>query len=198
MKKLLFALMAVMAAMTVNAQIVKDLEYPRAHFGIRAAFTYNSLKTSDDYVHNTTMSYTSTLPFVSAGLAADFRVCPLPIYFETGLYYVNRGGNDGVDIDFGVGHVDYDYERNNNCIDIPILASYHLYFTDNMSIQPFFGPYFGYGIDRETIDYGMRIGLGWNFGRLYANIGYDYGYEVDGWKSNTFFATVGFNIGGKY
>lgn len=193
MKKLLFALIAVMAAITVNAQIVKDLEYPRAHFGIRAAFTLNNPTITEYYRGETFSVSPGSKPFISAGLAADFRLAPLPIYLETGLYYVNRGGGD----EYSYFESD-NFEIDNNCIDLPFLASYHLYFTDNMSIQPFIGPYVGYSIDREAMDYGLRLGLGWNLGRLYASIGYDYGFEVDGFKTNTFVATIGLNIGGKY
>lgn len=192
MKKLLFTLIAIIAAMTANAQIVKDLEYPRAHFGIRAAFTLNNATISEFYHGDTYSVSPGSKPFISGGLAVDFRVSPMPIYLETGLYYVNRSAGDDA------WEMVSDYNVENNCIDLPLLASYHLYFTDNMSIQPFIGPYVGYSIDRETMDYGMRIGLGWNLGRLYANIGYDYGFEVDGMKTNTFFATIGLNIGGKY
>ena len=35
-------MVAVMATLSVKAQIVKNLEYPRGHFGIRAAYTSNT------------------------------------------------------------------------------------------------------------------------------------------------------------
>lgn len=81
---------------------------------------------------------------------------------------------------------------------MPMLASYHLYLTDNMSIQPFAGPYIGYGVDAERFDYGLRTGIGWNLGRLYVNTGYDFGFEREGYRTGTYFCTVGFNFCGGY
>lgn len=112
------------------------------------------------------------------------------MYLETGLYYINRGVKGESN--------GYYCEDDDHGMMMPLLASYHLYFTDNMSIQPFVGPYIGYGFDSERVDYGIRTGIGWNFGRLYANAGYDFGFEVDGYKNNTVFVTIGFNFGGSY
>ena len=184
MKKIIVSFLLCVFVMTASAQIVKNLEYPNAHFGIRGAFTSSSATfeeglTSDAY------------SFASGGLAFDFRIAPIPLYLETGLYYINRGG-------YWV-YRNYDIEQDtDHGVMMPLLMSYHLYFTDNMAIQPFVGPYVGYGIDKERVDYGIRAGLGWNFGRLYVNAGYDFGFEVDGYKNNTVFATIGFNFAGSY
>lgn len=186
MKKIIVSFLLCVFAMTASAQIVKNLEYPKAHFGIRAAFTSNSVGTGDDFFEDDSKAYS----FVSGGLALDFKVASIPLYLETGLYYINRGYK--FDDPYGSG------EREDNSVMMPLLMSYHLYFTDNMAIQPFVGPYVGYGIDQERVDYGIRAGLGWNFGRLYVNAGYDFGFEVDGYKNNTVFATIGFNFAGSY
>lgn len=191
MKKILLSLfMAIFALATAQAQIVKNLEYPNGHFGFRVAFSSSNYSYSDY----------SPLPFVSGGFAADFKICPLPIYLETGAYYANRGYK-------------YDYYEgkeadDNHSVLVPFLASYHLYFTDNLSIQPFYGAFVSYGFDYEEVDYGLRIGCGFNFGRLYANIGYDlglknyeeydrYGDYID-MKSRMFFLTIGINLAGSY
>lgn len=188
MKKIIMSLLLCLFAMTASAQIVKNLEYPKAHFGIRAAFTSNSVGTGDDYFEDGSKAFS----FVSGGLALDFKVASIPLYLETGLYYMNKG------YEYNSPYRDYDAEHDNHSVIMPLLMSYHLYFTDNMAIQPFVGPYVGYGTDEERVDYGIRAGLGWNFGRLYVNAGYDFGFEVDGYKNNTFFATIGFNFAGSY
>lgn len=185
MKKVIISMLVCMMAITASAQIVKGLEYPKGHFGIRGAFTSNTV--SGDDISG------ESYPFASAGLAADFRIASIPLYLETGLYYMNRGVKSEND-----GYYYEDYEDDDHGVMMPLLASYHLYFTDNMSIQPFVGPYVGYGFDSERVDYGIRTGIGWNFGRLYANVGYDFGFEVDGYKNNTVFVTVGFNFAGSY
>lgn len=186
MKKVLIALVALFTTFTANAQIVDGLQYPKAHFGIRAAFTSNTVTYEYRGVENTS----DALPFVAGGLAVDFKIASLPIYLESGLYYMNKGGK----YDYGYG----EEKQDNSCIIMPILASYHLYFTDNLAIQPFAGPYVGYGIDQEKFESGIRVGCGFNFGRLYANVGYDFGFKTDDLKNNTLFATIGFNFMGDY
>ncbi len=189
MKKIVMLLVMSVFVVAANAQIVKNLDYPKAHFGIRGAFTLNSISASDDYYDG---EY-DALPFASLGLAFDFKVASIPLYLETGLYYMNNGYKYENSWGDDEGTVD------NHSVKMPLLMSYHLYFTDNMAIQPFVGPYVGYGIDEQRIDYGIRAGLGWNLGRLYVNAGYDFGFEVDGeYKNNTFFATIGFNFAGGY
>lgn len=187
MKKIIMSLALGVFAVAANAQIVKNLEYPKAHFGIRGAFTLNSISKNSEYFDYDSKS----LPFASAGFAADFKIASIPLYLETGLYYMNKGYKYD-------SYYDEDETENDHSVVMPLLASYHLYLNDNMSVQPFVGPYVGYGIDQERVDYGIRVGCGWNMGRLYANVGYDFGFEVDDYKNNTFFLTIGFNFAGSY
>lgn len=192
MKKLFLIMVAVMATLSVKAQIVKNLEYPRGHFGIRAAYTSNTYTLDRGYDEAFEGGAKS---FVSGGLAADFRVASIPLYLETGAYYINRGYK-GFEYDgrYGISEGEYD----NHSVMVPLLMSYHLYFTDNMAIQPFVGPFVEYGIDAEEVSAGIRAGVGYNFGRLYVNVGYDFGFNIDDKKNNTFFATIGFNFAGSY
>lgn len=183
MKKIILSVLLCVIAVSVNAQIVKNLEYPKAHFGIRGAFTLNTWSVDE--------AETDALPFGSGGLALDFKIASIPLYLETGVYYMNNGCK--YEDRYG------DMETvNNHTIKMPLLASYHLYFTDNMAIQPFVGPYVGYGFGEERVDYGLRSGIGWNLGRLYLNAGYDFGFEVDGYRNNNYFISIGFNIAGSY
>lgn len=193
MKKLLFATFVALFGFTsANAQIVENLEYPRAHFGIRGQFTSSSFTGYD------------ALPFAGGGLAADFRIAPIPLYLETGLYYAQKGYKYE-------SYYDEDEKEtwDNHSVLMPLLVSYHLYFTDNLSIQPFTGAYVSYGFNAEEVDYGLRFGCGFNFGRLYANVGYDLGLknyesydyhagETKDLKSGMLFLTVGFNFAGSY
>lgn len=179
MKKVILASLLCFFSLLSQAQIVENLEYPSFHFGIRGAFTSNKAfsegRSSD------------SMFFGSLGLAMDFRIASIPLYLETGWYYMNKGMEDSFGDKF-----------DNHSIIMPMLASYHLYLTDNMSIQPFAGPYIGYGVDAERFDYGLRTGIGWNLGRLYVNTGYDFGFEREGYRTGTYFCTVGFNFCGGY
>ena len=83
----------------------------------------------------------------------------------------------------------------------PILICYHHYFTGKMSILPFAGGYVGYLDKYKKAEYGIRFGCGFNYGRLYANVGYDIGFldvGANGSKGhfNTLFLTLGLKIVG--
>lgn len=160
----------------------------RCHFGIRAGYSSSSSEDCDP------------LPSVYGGLGIDFKIAPVPLYLESGLYYMNKGYKYESRWYYGTETETY----NEHSILTPILLSYHVPLMSNkkMSIQPFVGGYVAYETECEEVDYGVRFGCGWNFGRLYANIGYDLGiYEHDGnwnqnFKSNAFFITLGFNFAG--
>lgn len=201
MKKVVLLLIAFATSVIVNAQIVKNLEYPKFHFGIRAAMTVNTQSydgfPSSSKSNKSYKTGVESMLFASGGLAADFRLAPIPIYLETGVYYVNRGAETV-------------YNNKSNTVDsdhtimVPILASYHLYFTKDMALQPFTGPYVEYGFDSETVNYGVRAGIGFNYRRLYVNTGYDYGFnKIKGYNNaeytnGTAFMTIGFNFVGSY
>lgn len=186
MKKVILASLLCFFSLLSQAQIVENLEYPSFHFGIRGAYTSNRAFFSGDGTSDSKI-------FGSLGLAMDFRIASIPLYLETGWYYMNKGWEGSEDCDYDGG-----YDTDNHSVIMPMLASYHLYLTDNMSIQPFAGPYIGYGVDEERFDYGLRTGIGWNLGRLYVNTGYDFGFEREGYRTGTYFCTVGFNFCGGY
>lgn len=160
---------------------------PRFHFGLRAGLTSTSIEEG----------YSLLFPY--GGLAMDFRISPLPIYLESGLYYMNRG------------FLDYNnYGYDNNSLVIPFTVGYHAYLSDKMSLQPSFGVFHSYSLDYEKFDFGFRIGIGWNYKRLYLNLGYDIGsyqieYESSAWGhyntytgiATTVFTTIGFNLAGR-
>lgn len=189
MKKVLTLMVIFMTffAMSVSAQ---SYDYPKFHMGIRGGFSINSVG------HDT-----KTLLFPQGGLDMDFRIAPIPLYLETGVNYMNKGYK-----------LEFDYDESetedDHYVYMPLLLSYHVYFNDKLAIQPFVGGTFGYLTESESFESALRIGCGFNFGRLYANIGYDFGltgHDVDhgyydgyydSWKSNSFFMTIGFNFAG--
>ena len=182
-KVLAVSLFAAMFVSHVNAQSIK---YPKMHFGIRLGGTFNTASVTGDYNHDMEGKI-----FVTGGLALDFRIASMPLYLETGAYFVDRGLKSS----------DY-YNNNNYGGQVPILLSYHHYIGDKSAIQPFAGGYVGYG---QEFGYGVRLGVGINYGRLYANVGYDIDLgerDFQEWGSSAtytssgLFATIGFNFGG--
>lgn len=189
LKKMAIVAMMLVAGstMTVNAQLLS--EKPRVHFGIRGGVSASSYS----------LDGMESKIFPMGGFAVDFKVAPIPLYLESGLYYVNRGYKLDIPDEY------YDDESTNNqAIEMPIVVSYHYYLNDKMSIQPFFGGFVSQVFDGpfDDLDYGLRLGAGFNYGRAYASIGYDfglknwdYGYDKS-FKSGLFFFNIGFNFVG--
>ena len=114
-----------------------------------------------------------------------------PVFFETGLSYVNKGGKG----DF-LGHK---INTNLSYIELPIIFKY-IYYTDmGLSIHPLFGGYLAVGVDgnikdnttRQKVgafgkdndefkrfkrfDGGLRVGCGVGFSMFYLDLAYDIG-----------------------
>ena len=172
-------LFAAMITTNVNAQSIK---YPKMHFGIRLGGTFNTATVNGEKITGVTGANSPT-----GGFALDFRIASIPLYMETGIYCVNRTLciKDGYDKEDITGQV-------------PLLLSYHYYISDKVAVQPFAGGYASYG---HNFVPGARFGVGINYGRLYANVGYDIDLaerDVDHgkYKSPGIFTTIGFNFGG--
>lgn len=187
--QLLFATAMMLAvSLNVDAQFKKkenNRVTDRFHMGIRGGYS-QSLGDVDDIM------------FVHGGIGIDFQIAPVPLFLETGAYYMNKG------------QIDWDGTDEDHYAYAPLLLSYHVNIGPNLFLQPFFGGIAGYLGTTEEFDAGIRTGIGFNFGRLYANIGYDFGlveqkrrYTIrndghpDKWKNNTLFVTVGFNWSGR-
>lgn len=85
MKKVILASLLCFFSLLSQAQIVENLEYPSFHFGIRGAYTSNRAFFSGDGTSDSKI-------FGSLGLAMDFRIASIPLYLETGWYYMNKDG----------------------------------------------------------------------------------------------------------
>ena len=182
MKKQIVSLVAaVLFSMAVTSVSAQSVQYPSFHFGIRGGLTVNSSSFSDTNLSGASKSF----PY--GGLAADFKIASIPLYLETGVYYMNKG--------YKFEYGNYTVKEDDHFIHMPLLASYHIYINDNMAIQPFAGFAGGYLTKAKEFEGAVRIGCGFNFGRLYANVGYDIGVIKHNRRSNnTFFTTIGFNF----
>lgn len=110
----------------------------------------------------------------------------LPLYFETGLYYTEKGGKK----DLGSKKMTYDL----NYLEVPLTVKYIYNVDPHFSIQPLFGGYLACGVggkiknfeDRaaqnsfsednfKRFDGGLRLGCGVAYDLFYADITYDIG-----------------------
>ena len=208
-KLMLAAAMLFTATLSADAQFRKKVNTrtpDRFHMGLRAGFTVSTA--TGDFTE-----YIDPLIFPYGGLALDFQVAPIPIFVGIGLNYVNMGLKYTIDNKYISETKTFDAHS----IQLPITAKYHLNLAPNLFLQPFIGPWFAYNlsdIDEEKrdwnddrFDYGLCIGCGMNYGRLYFDLGYDIGlknwYDNDDHDSHDysqhrglFFMTIGFNWAG--
>jgi hypothetical protein len=184
MKKLLrFTLLTVLVATSLQVSAKFYPAYknaPKMHIGVRGGITFSTMDYSNAEV--------LTAPY--GGLAVDFKVAKLPIYVETGAYYMDKGCR----YEWWGDHKDY--TDHNHSIFIPAVASYHFYIGKNMTLQPFTGFYTSYGIDYEKLDFGIREGVAFTYNQFYTNLGVNAGLvEQDGDEEHaSIFLTVGVNF----
>lgn len=208
-KVLLAAMLLFSSSLSTYAQFENNREPSRFHFGIRAGLSSNTFAGDLDGF--------KPLYAFTGGLAFDFQVAPVPVFIGFGLNYLNEGCKYDYTYYYEsvVSHSSsYSYERkvNNSAIHIPLVVGYHINLSPNFFISPCLGGFTSYsleGVDDkvewedERFNYGLRVGVGLNFGRLTFDAAYDLGlknltgdskYKM---YSRTFFLTLGFNIAGK-
>ena len=126
-----------------------------------------------------------------------------PVYFETGLSYVNKGGNKN--------YMSQTFNTSLSYLELPLIFKY-IYYTDmGLSIHPLFGGYLAFGVDGsiknkmtkkktgafgsdltpgeafnelgieddvprfKRFDGGLRVGCGVGFSMFYMDMCYDIG-----------------------
>lgn len=121
------------------------------------------------------------------GLATGFNISPMAA-FESGLYYVEKGGIGG---NTG-GKIIYDLHY----LELPLLLKVNIFSGRRAFFQPYAGAYLGMGVGGRIKDYrmeisassfndanirrgdsGLAIGCGVTWSFLHANLGYEYGFS---------------------
>lgn len=176
------------------------------YFGLRIGLGVGTVNADDRYLDGG-----SPKAGLNVGMVAGLQLAPAtPLYLETGLSYIEKGGKGGP----------YDaYNYSLNYLEVPLLVKYQHNFDPLTSIQPFLGVYCSAGISgniKETdqryshsafsddafrrFDGGLRLGCGLQFDHLYAELGYDIGLanvsrdEFNQAHTGCFFANVGVNF----
>ena len=110
---------------------------------------------------------------ISLGLAAGFNISPMAA-FESGLYYVEKGGISKIS---GVK-----ITNDLNYLEIPLLLKVNVFSRDRAVFQPYAGAYLGCGVggsfndaNLKRGDSGLALGCGVTWSFLHANLGYEYG-----------------------
>ena len=228
MKKLFaLAMVALMAAMPMMAQRhnygstpSNRYDYERSHsrwirnyygkdmyFGVRIGPAFSHV--SGDAIHNAGSSKTG----LHLGGVVGFEITNrAPVFFETGLSYVNKGGKSSGAIR-STTSLSY--------IQMPLVFKYIHYTDIGLSIHPLFGGYLAVGVDGniktydpntkvgafgggdekyKRFDGGLRIGCGVGFSMFYLDMTYDIGLanishqDFDTSSNRTFYLNFGVNF----
>ena len=178
-----------------------------SYVGFRIGGAFSTVSSDDKYLDGGTMR-----TGLNAGIVAGFQVAPqAPIYFETGLSYIEKGGKGSYDGGKFTYNLDY--------LEVPLLLKYDCRVDRDLSIQPFIGGYLSAGVGGKIKDFGHRqayssydddafkrfdggikLGCGVQFNYLYAELGYDIGLAnisrdyFDDAHTGSLFATIGVNF----
>jgi len=232
MKKFLaLAMVALMASMPMMAQRHNygstpsnryDYERPGSrwirnyygknmYFGLRIGPAFS-------HVSGDGISYAgSTKTGLHLGGVAGFQITNrAPVFFETGLSYVNKGGKGYWDAQKVTTSLSY--------IELPLVFKYIHYTDFGLSIHPLFGGYMTVGVDGSIKNYdtrdkigafgkndhgmprfkrfdgGLRVGCGAGFSMFYLDLTYDIGLanichdDYDSSSNGTFYLNFGVNF----
>ena len=222
----MISMLAVLTALPAAAQYVRRpysrpvtpyhrgyyAEQPRRYpaiggfFGLRVGLGVGTVS-ADDH----TLDAGSARTGLNIGFAAGVQLAPAtPLYLETGLYYIEKGGKGGANGSYSFGL---------NYLEVPFLVKYQYNFDRLTSLQPFAGVYCAAGVggkikerdQRQSqssfadhafkrFEGGLRIGCGLQFDHLYTELGYDIGLanvshdDFNTAHTGCFFANIGVNF----
>lgn len=115
---------------------------------------------------------------VNIGLVAGFGLShTTPLYFETGLYYAQKGGKCDVS---GGNKFTYDL----GYLELPLLLKYRHRVSRDVRIEPFAGAFVGVGVSGQIKNYGARKAFG----------SYETGYFRRGDAGIKLGCGIGFNV----
>ena len=198
-KTLLFSLLCIILATTAMAQPGyrygnnprvqtvgrhgnEYVAWHRYYLGVRVGLNASHVNSDSPLLDGS--SFKSGLNIgLAAGTQLTYRA---PLFFESGLYYSQKGGKSGH------GGDKFTYEL--NYLELPLLIKYKHFVGNQTSIQPYAGAYLAVGIDGNIKNYqtrtafssfddgyfqrfdgGLKIGCGVGFNMLYLDASYDIG-----------------------
>lgn len=209
----LAAVFCLVAAMPAKAQVWtnswsgENTGLPNMYFGLRIGLAASHVNSDDQYLDGGKFQAGLILGGVF-GVQLSYST---PIFLETGLQYVEKGGKGDV--------TGKKFTYDLHYLEFPIVAKYKVEVAPDVTIDPFFGGYLATGVggkiknfgDREVqnsfshnafkhFDGGLRLGVGVQFDLFYLEAGYDIGLHnichdyFDSSKNGNFFLSGGVNF----
>lgn len=230
MKGLVVALICAMFVLPVSAQMRRGYHRPapprhshpmRSHYGsygdfmlgentyygLRFGLSASSVHSDDQYLNGSGVQS----GFNVGGIVGTQLSYYAPVLFETGLYYIEKGGKGS----FGGNKFTY----NLNYLEVPLLFKFRYIASPMTAIEPFLGGYLACGVGGQIRDFGdraaygsftdnnfsrfdggVRLGCGAAFSMLYVELGYDLGLAniskdyFDASHNGCFFMNIGLNF----
>ena len=190
-----------------GVRLTHHRSYTDTYFGLRIGANFSTVNSDDRYLDGGSLR-----TGLNVGAVAGLRIAPqVPVYFETGLSYVEKGGegqNEGTKFTY---KLDY--------LEVPLVLKCDFNVEHLLNIQPYVGGYVAAGVGGQIKDFGHRlayssfdhegfrrfdagikVGCGLQFNYLYAELGYDFGLSnnsqdyFDTSHTGSFYATIGVNF----
>ena len=178
-----------------------------SYYGLRLGVAAATVSSDDPALNGS-----STQAGLNVGVVAGFQLVPSsPIYFETGLFYTEKGGKGT----FEGRKFTYDL----NYLQLPLVIKYVIDVDGDFTVQPFVGGYLACGVSGKIKDYGdrrsfssfdedyfsrfdggLKIGCGAQYDLIYGELGYDFGLAnishdtFDTAHNGCFYFNVGVNF----
>ena len=160
------------------------------YFGVRLGLNAASVRSEANALNGTSMKAGLNLGLVG-GVQLSYRT---PLFFESGLFYSQKGGKSSNVITSGGRTSKFTY--NLDYLQVPLLLKYkHMAdWRSRVTIEPFVGAFVGVGVGGNIKDYGdrvafssyengffkrgdagLKLGCGVGFGMGYADVSYELG-----------------------
>lgn len=181
--------------------------YSDIYYGLRLGAAFSTVNSDDKRLDGGSVRTGLRVGGV-VGFQLGYRS---PMYFETGLMYVEKGGEGKYENAKFTYGLDY--------LEVPLVLKYWYDVDRSFSIQPFLGGYLAVGVAGKIKDFGHRqayssfddegfqrfdggikVGCGVQFDLIYAELGYDFGLAnishdyFDTSHTGSFFVTIGVNF----
>jgi hypothetical protein len=184
--------------------------YGNTYYGFRIGLGIGTVNSESDYLDGSDAKTGLNLGFV----VGTQLVQSAPLFFETGLYYTEKGGEstyNGSKFKYGL-----DY------LEVPLLLKYKYYAEPDFSVEPFIGGYLSCGVGGKIKNYkareaygsfdsdyddnfnrfdgGLKLGCGVGFQMMYLEASYDIGLanvgkdDFDDTHTGCFNLTFGVNF----
>ncbi|MBQ9215140.1 MAG: PorT family protein [Prevotella sp.] len=181
--------------------------YSDIYYGLRLGVAFATVNSDDKYLDGG-----SSKTGLDVGAVVGFQLgYHSPMYFETGLRYIEKGGKGKYEGAKFTYSLDY--------LELPLVLKYWYDIDNSFSVQPFLGGYLALGVGGKIKDFGQRqayssfdnegfqrfdggikLGCGVQYDLIYAELGYDIGLAnishdyFDTSHTGSLFLAVGVNF----